>query len=522
MNKTYVLFPVFASTLLLPLVDAQAGCEIGSTWNVLEKQYLANSATVLSGSFCGQSYSINPSLPSTLESGSTISGTIAGFPFTFTSSVPINQIGAHPDQTNHTFTLTVSGVEIYSGSYKNLSAMRNSQTMTFMVGGKPMTFTTNAASWMQSTRTNITTLTYNGATLFSGTERQIGVQDVLNFLGAIGTLDSGSATQQQVNRTTSQVVATVVSSRISAALSQASSAGKGMRPKGPGSVPGTPLPGGEGRQDSSGLTMPITGLSSGELKSNSKGLWGTVGNTWIRGTSAFLPYTGQLKLMLLGGDMKVLKSSLVGVTVGIEDNILNTNYNNGGIDTTGVSITPYFGTSFLDGGLVWNVSASYGASKSNTDRLTPGTMTRVTGSYHARRVMLDTNLDGYLPLSSATTLNLGVGVLGSWDHRGKYTESDNTTPLKNDTGLGEAKVSATLHHTYKSFSGFVGASYLYDFFMDQDIISNNKEDRDEISAKIGFDYAVKDNHTLTLDLNNSFGRENTKITGVMANYRIDF
>ncbi|MBF0126512.1 MAG: autotransporter outer membrane beta-barrel domain-containing protein [Magnetococcales bacterium] len=486
--------------------EVHAGCDFQATFEPLKSQYRSNASSVMSGSFCGQSYSVSGGTPAALESGTSFNGTVAGFPFTFSYSG--TSLADWDD--NQAFTLTISGVQVYSGTAKNLANMEKTNTISTMVGGKLMSLTTSAANWEAAKNSDAFTVTYAGNTIFSGLAAQFGVQDALNILGSIGTLDSGSATQQQVNRTSSQVIATVISTRISDVLSKVvGSVGRG-RPGGLSPTKPTSM-------------LPVAGLAAGEPASGgSKGVWGTVGNTWVRGTSPFLPYTGQLKMMLLGGDMKVLGSSLVGVTVGLEDNILNTNFNNGGVDSTGLSITPYVGTSFFDGALIWNASGSYGASKSDTDRLTPGTMTRVTGSYHSRRLLLATNLDGYRALSGATTLGVGVGVLGSWEHRGSYTESDNTTPLKNDTGLGEAKVSATLIHTYQSVSGFVGLSYLYDFFMDQDITTGNREDRDEVSAKIGLDYAVKDNHTLTVDLNNSFGREHTRVTGLMANYRVDF
>ncbi|MBF0180517.1 MAG: autotransporter outer membrane beta-barrel domain-containing protein [Magnetococcales bacterium] len=507
-----ILLCAIATFFGMSWTEARA-CDLRATFRTLETEFNQNSPTVLSGSFCGQSYSISPGLPSTLKNEQTISGTIAGFPFVFTSSVPIKDIGSHPDKTNYSFSLSISGVKIYDGTWANLNNMRSGKTMSFAINGKSLNFSTNASTWMTSSSSNVTTISVDGATLFSGTERQIGLQDILNFLGAIGTLDSGTATQQQVNRTSSQILANTLSLRISNTLSKAMKF-----------TPGSPRPS-TPKQDnntSSLDALPI-GLASGEAGTPSKGLWTTVGNTWVRGTSPYLPYTGQLKVLLVGGDMKVLNSSLIGATIGLENNTLYTGFNNGSLDTTGISFSPYYGVSFLDGKLIWNVVGSYGTYTNNTDRMTPGSLAKVTGEYDSRRILASSNIDAYLPIGSATTCNIGAGILGSWDHRNSYTESDNTSPLKNDSGLGEAKATMNLQHTVQGFSGFIGASYLYDFFIDQDVLPGNKpHDRDEVAGKVGFDYAVQDNHTLTVDVTNSFGRSETRATTLMANYRAQF
>ncbi|MBF0383598.1 MAG: autotransporter domain-containing protein [Magnetococcales bacterium] len=477
--------------------------------------YGYNSATTTSATIgvCGYSITASASVPiDTFDNSNSGTFTLAG------KEVYLETNAATFDDATsaNTLLVKVDGVEKFNGVIGNatLAEMLSlANLLTF--NGKTVTVTTdisgltyaNLDTATDSTYDNNTiTVSVDGVVVYSGLIGNLTTQDGANFLAALGSVDAGTIVQQDVQRTATTVTTTIVANRISSVLKSA----KFGR---------APIKKDSGIGDQSGLG--ITGISSGDEMQN-KGVWFSGGNTWLRSTDTFAPYKGTLQTALIGVDGQPQENFLVGVTVGLENTNLDTSFNSGELEIFGATFTPYVGYRFLDGAVTWGAQAGYGIFWNDSERTSNGV--DITGSYKSQRLMLNTDVDYYKNLGDSNwTFNGTVGTLLVWDSRDDYSESDGTTPTKNDTVLGEAKLGATLFYTVNDkLQAYVGATYLYDYFMDQDFDVANNEDKDQVDVNIGFDFVNEKDHTITIDASGSFGREDTDVYTVQANYRMPF
>ncbi len=276
---------------------------------------------------------------------------------------------------------------------------------------------------------------------------------------------------------------------------------------------------GVGRRDKT--ASGTHGMAAGDTESGI-GLWASPSNSWLANTNPVSRFHGTVQNVLAGADYKVTPTIVVGAAFGFENSSMTTTFNDGKLDSQGVSITPYVGFSFLDKKLTWDVMGGYTRSFSNQSRARYG-LSDVTGDFDGQRWMIATNLNGYIPVADKLTITPTLGVLATWDHRFPFTESDGTRPLKNDSALAEGKGALKATYAFDDFDVSGTVAYLHDFFRDQDITAPNQNDgRNELETTIGASYYPSDNQILNFEVTNSFLRTDTRRTSVQATYRYTF
>ena len=530
-RKTGVALSALTAMLLLSGGAQASSCTtsmLTAAGNSFDNSYTGASSSATIGA-CGYSLTVSAAITGD-QLANQQSGTFSlngNSVYLSTNAVNLKSI-----KSSNTLQMTVNGVEKFNGVI-NAATLPEMLSLTSLLtfNGNTVAVSTDIGSLTYSQLdaalsvnshvydNNNITISVNDVVVYSGRIGDLTAQTAANFLAALSAIDSATIVQQDIQRTATTVTSSIISRRVASVLRSAKfGGGTGKKDSDSGS---SSRSGGKPSLSSSQPGMSMSGISSGDDGGN-KGMWFSGGNTWLSSTDPFAPYKGTMKIAMVGIDAQPNPNLLVGVTVGLENTIVSTTFNQGELDVFGGTITPYAGYMFLDGALTIGAQVGYGAFWNESERISG--ITTVLGSYRTERVMANTDIDVYKNIGdSGLVLNGTVGALMVWDYRDTYSESDGTTPLKNDTVLGESKVGANLLFAINdSAQIFGGVTYLYDFLMDQDFDVQNNEDKDEFNVNLGMDILNDKGHSFTADVTQSLGRKDTKVLSFQVNYRMPF
>ena len=270
------------------------------------------------------------------------------------------------------------------------------------------------------------------------------------------------------------------------------------------------LPGGGKTMFATASDGQATGLSAGDPEEAARlGLWAMGSMSWISNTKTGTKYNGNIVTMLGGVDYKFTPKFMAGLASGYQGTFLNTAYDNGWNNSTGVVAMSYASYSFLDN-LV--ADASFGVTPTRYEISSASASQGVTRTgYGSLRVLQTTNLTYYIiPSDSNWNFSLKAGNMLSNEH-------DYATGSK-DSFLGEMSGGAKAAYTWKWLTASAGGMYMFDYS------TQTPNDRNEIQALLGTKIQMRDSLSLSLDGYNSFLRANGKFhnTGLSATFRAEF
>jgi len=265
----------------------------------------------------------------------------------------------------------------------------------------------------------------------------------------------------------------------------------------------------------------INGLAAGDqdqaLGVNGLGLWTSASLGWLSNTRPSTKYHGNLFTLMGGADYLVLDNRLLlGMGVGWEHLYLTTDFNDGYTYSNALSLLPYASfaitpTTFLD--VSFGVSLPHYEIKSrdfvnNRD---------LYGDVDATRTFVSTNINQYIYLDS-WVFNAKLGNIYSNEYQPGYTDSaGNRTPASN-TYIGELQAGGQIAYSFGDFSPYVGATFLWDY-----ALRNASEvDQTEMLGAVGINMQATESLLLTLDVTNSFFRDDTYSTTATMSLRYQF
>lgn len=225
-----------------------------------------------------------------------------------------------------------------------------------------------------------------------------------------------------------------------------------------------------------------------------------------------------------GIDYLFLDWLIAGVSLGYEDSDSDTNYNQGHVDTDGITVSPY--VLFLLNRYV-SVDGAFGYSDLDIDqdRTLPGTATIVTGSLDAERFF-----------GSA-----GVNVSfwrGNWNFSGRlgyfytaqendaFVESDGTVNPEFDTQLGQAQVNGRVAYYAGIAMPYVSVDFNYDTTHDISAVGAGQAapsgDRSEFVIGGGVDFFITDMISAGVRADTVQGRANFDSVSASGNVSFRF
>jgi outer membrane autotransporter protein len=263
----------------------------------------------------------------------------------------------------------------------------------------------------------------------------------------------------------------------------------------------------------------MTGLSAGE-EGNNNGLWISGSWTDLENDLSSTAYDGDSWLVIAGYDRMLTDRFLFGIAVGYDQADLDTTFNTGTLESDGITISPYAAYLFTD-----SLSMDLLVSFSDVGYDTSRTNRTITGSYDAERIMFSSSLTYYYFMDK-WNLSGKVGYMYSSEEADSFAESDGTEIGSRTTNLGEIRVGGRVGYYYNNWEPYFSAYYLYDSTLEEVRVAAGQaqpdNDKDEIEASLGINYVHSEDMRLSLELINSFLREDIDNTSVMLNFRWEF
>lgn len=323
----------------------------------------------------------------------------------------------------------------------------------------------------------------------------------------VGTSEEAApieATAPEVSRAATAQIASLISSRISAAVA----------PPRPGpSISVTPTPGQVSLHGN-------LGINTGDNMAPALAAWGSASWTDMRNTFAATRFSGDLYTFAAGVDRQMGEKAVIGLAVTHERINLSTQFNNGTLETTGWTVAPY-GALRLSDSTMADLILGYTRSAVSAKRASD----TITGSTDSDRFMAAASLSHYIFIDQ-WSLSPEASLLIARERAGGYTESNNNQVAAATTRLTQIGLGGTAAYSMGAVEPYVSATYLYDAAMSKVHVAGATtqpaNDRSEINAALGVNFSPIESAVGTLEVSNSFARRQVRSTTVMGSLRLQF
>lgn len=248
-----------------------------------------------------------------------------------------------------------------------------------------------------------------------------------------------------------------------------------------------------------------TGLAAGDGWEVPFGLWLSYSYSDFDDSYALTAYEATRSMVLGGVDFSPWDSVLLGLSVGWEQNDIDTAFNRGKVDTTGITVSPYFAALFGD---IYSIDLSFGYTGLSTDqhRTLPGTTTRVDSSVDADRWFWSANLNAGQQFG-ALYLSGRAGLLWAREYQDAYVESNGNAVGEQMVTLGQWRIGIDAAYMIGDFEPYATASYEHDYSRTEINVAGAANDRNGALLGLGLRWFGMDGFTASFDWTTMQGRE---------------
>jgi|SaaInl4_135m_RNA_FD_contig_21_125015_length_1277_multi_18_in_0_out_0_1 hypothetical protein len=191
------------------------------------------------------------------------------------------------------------------------------------------------------------------------------------------------------------------------------------------------------------------------------GVWVQGSYTAVDNDEVGAQFDGSAFTIVAGIDYKPKKMNgkgVVGLAVVWEDVDVDTDFNVGTFEGSGVSFAPYVGFR-VHKNFILDASVGYSILDYDVARTLGGT---VTSDFDAQRIFGSVNLSGNFK-KKKFRIAPKIGLMGLWEEQDGFTDSIGTTFGKNTIHLGRLHAGGEVGFTVKAIEPFVGARLNWDF-----------------------------------------------------------
>lgn len=238
----------------------------------------------------------------------------------------------------------------------------------------------------------------------------------------------------------------------------------------------------------SGGSFRESGRSAGDL-SGKLGIWGNYSRTNSDNDLSSTKFDSDLDTFIAGVDYRLTDKAVLGVTLGYENNDIDTDFNGGGQSIDGYTVAPYLGF-VVTPSISVDLSAGYSNLDIDQDRLSAGT--RVSSSVDADRPFISGNVNFYRSIEN-WRLGGRVGYLYTRENQESFTESDGTLNPALNTALGQVRVGGDVGYSISTAHGYLEpyATALFEHDALRDTVTvapglaQPSDDRDDFQLGLG-------------------------------------
>ncbi len=435
----------------------------------------------------------------------------------------IAAVALQSDPDAKTFTGTVQGVELtITSSELTARQIATTNDATFDINGQTSQITTSASGFDQIRDDDTITIVVEGETLFSGTVSSAGSDDVLRIFNTFGVVEANQSIQTETSRSTTSVQQRIISARISSVIRRSGLARSFDRDA---DVSASEKVGALDYSFHDG----IYGISGGNGISRTS-VWGSFAYDFIDGEQSDVGsnYDGHLITGLLGADVVVNDQFVVGATLVIDHLDIDTPFNNGTVETTGIGITPYVGGAFLDGRLLADAQVGYSWLGTDTER--NRTTTQIDGGYGGNRITAAGNVSYDFSVTDQILVSPGTGVRFAYEFGETNFDSAGVQQTFVESYVGDWLLGGRAAYFHDlSNEGFGAIEVFTSQFFVYDVVpwfSDNAfagtRDRTALESTFGVDWLVNDQAVVSAEVTNVFLRKGSDDTSLVASVRYSF
>ena len=360
---------------------------------------------------------------------------------------------------------------------------------------------------------------------------------------------SVEVTQQDMNRTATKQVVSVVARRISRAVRTATRSAlrrrdesgvnkdaisRGEPPVGR-SVAFTSLGGGKrsgnfaahgggGASDrlaalDVGTTIPLFGYGSGYSAGEEYlrfGVWANGGFTRVDNDFRATDFDGNIIIGLAGADYWITEDILIGGFGGVEVTDVDTEFNLGELDSDGFTVGLYGAFLFAEN---FSLEAQFGTTFTDTD------MDRneglVTGETEALRLFGSLGVTGNFEIHNFL-FSPTVRHLLATEEVDSFTESDGTRVGTQHVDLGVLQFGGRAAYGFEKFEPYVSALVEIETLTTKPLPGGPSNDRGDLDFSAGVDFYPTDMISGGIDLNHKFDRRDYNETTLSASVSVAF
>lgn len=264
----------------------------------------------------------------------------------------------------------------------------------------------------------------------------------------------------------------------------------------------------------------ISGVSGGDGE-YTKALWATYSHSWLANNWSGLKSRSDLNTGVVGGDVKFGSNLLTGLTFTYQSTSAITSYNDGLLDSSAYTFTPYLAYSLLDNKVVLDLMTGFGFSDSTASR--SRSSGAISGSYGGDRWLLATHATYNAPVGN-WDLSAKLGWSLSYDWSDKFTESNGVRNSAAVSRVGELSLGGKAGYTFEKFEPYLGLTFLYDPILGPNNSSTTGASlsKTELNAQLGINWTASDRLTASLEVSNAFLRKNEDNTTLVVAARYAF
>ena len=266
-----------------------------------------------------------------------------------------------------------------------------------------------------------------------------------------------------------------------------------------------------------------SGINAGDLQLGNIGVWLNYNYTAIENDFSRTAFEGDSHNIVGGVDYSPTNDYILGIAFSYESSETDTTFNQGNLESDGITFVPYLGILFND---TWSMDASFGYSWLSNDqyRVATGTTTRISSNPDSNRWFYSMNLNG---ITYYNNLIIGgrAGVLFAENETEAFSESDGTSVFERETTLGELAIGGDIAYSFSEFEPYLGVVYEYDFVFDEIVLTNGLQpanDRDDILLSGGFRYFGKQGLTANFEYSKRLLREEFVEDSIRMTVRYDW
>lgn len=273
---------------------------------------------------------------------------------------------------------------------------------------------------------------------------------------------------------------------------------------------------------SNGFQTSETGAAAGGLDGKLS-IWINGGYATFDEDQAAIDADGDTWSVAVGGDWQFTERFIAGISLAGSLSDVTTTFNNGDIETTGYTISPYFVT-ILGENRNFLLDGAFGYTTNDNDATrTNGT---ITSSYDSSSWFVSGNLT-YIFDRGNFRVQPKVGVLWLDNTTDGYTESGGLVVDESGSKLGRLSAGARLDYTkFAKFTPYISFTGEYDFESEDysSFTGANRPSVEDTGAVLGAGFSAQLSEKVTGDIGGttSLGRTDYQAYSLSGTLRINF